>query len=157
MPSAGGFSLIELLVSAAILGVLASVALPLAEMTSKRERERELRTALRDIREALDAYKRAGVEGRIPIQQGASGYPPALDALVMGVVDVKDPGGRMLYFLRRVPRDPFFNNRAVPAAETWGKRSYASPPDSPKPGDDVYDVYSLSSDVGMNGVPYSEW
>ena len=88
---------------------------------------------------------------------GETGYPPDLYALVDGVEDARDPGRSMIYFLRRVPRDPYFPDPSAPAEETWGLRSYASPPDAPRPGDDVFDVYSLSSRVGLNGVPYRDW
>jgi len=72
-------------------------------------------------------------------------------------MDVRDPNGHLMYFLRRVPRDPFFPDASVPAEETWGLRSYASPPDAPRPGADVFDVHSLSSRPSLNGVPYREW
>lgn len=154
---ARGFSLVELLVSAAILGVLASVAMPLAEMTKRRHQESELRIALRDIRQGIDAYKKAGESGKITVQLGQSGYPPSLDELAGGVVDMLNPEGPRLYFLRRIPRDPFHTDRSVAAVDTWGKRSFASPPDDPQEGDDVFDVYSLSAQAGLNGVPYAEW
>lgn len=151
-----GFSYIELLVSVAILGLLAGVALPLAETTVKRQKETELRIALREIRQGLDAYKQAAAAGKIAMAPGDSGYPPSLTELAAGVDDVSRPGKR-LYFLRRVPADPFTAGRALAAVDTWGKRSYATPPDSPAQGADVFDVYSLSSQTGLNGVPYREW
>jgi general secretion pathway protein G len=145
-----GFTLIELLITVAILGLLASVALPLAEVSVQRAKEEELRRALRDIREAIDAYKRAADEGVIEKPADKSGYPPTLAALVEGAVDKRHPKGERIYFLRRVPAD------AV-SGEAWGLRSYASPPDAPKEGDDVYDVYSKSPQKGLNGVPYKDW
>jgi general secretion pathway protein G len=153
----GGFTLIELVVTIAILGVLALAVLPMAETAVKRARESELRSNLREIRAALDAYKRAWDEGRVPRAIGQSGYPPRLEILVQGVADPKDPKGARIYFLRRLPRDPFHDDPVAPATATWGKRSYASPPDSPFEGEDVFDVYSLSEASGLNGVPYRRW
>ena len=152
-----GFTLIELVITVAIVGILASMAVPLVELSLQRAREAELRSALRQIREALDAYKRATEEGRITKSPTESGYPKRLDELVLGVEDVKGPNKKSIYFLRRLPRDPFHPDAALPATETWGKRSYASPPDSPAEGEDVFDVYSLSPRVGLNGVPYRQW
>jgi general secretion pathway protein G len=153
-----GFTLVELMVTLAIVGLLASMALPLAELAVQRTREQELRSALREIRQAIDAYKRATETGSVPRTADATGYPPTLQALVQGGADARDPQGRPLRFLRRVPRDPFFaGDAAVPAAQTWGLRSYASPPDQPQPGKDVYDVYSLSERSGLNGRPYRDW
>jgi general secretion pathway protein G len=152
-----GFTLIELLVTATIVAVMASAALPLAELTVKRTRESELRAALRDIRGAIDAYKQAVDEGRILKKADESGYPPSLDALVDGVADVRSPKKSKIYFLRRLPRDPLHPEPQTPAAQTWRPRSYDSAPDAPQPGRDVYDVYSLSTAEGMNGIPYHQW
>jgi general secretion pathway protein G len=151
-----GFTLIELIITVAIVAILASAALPLAQISVQRGKEQELRTALRQIREAIDAYKQAVDEGRVARAADASGYPPALDALVAGVDDAKLPVRKSIYFLRRLPRDPFAPEN-IPATETWGRRSYASPPDAPREGSDVFDVYSLSERIGLNGVPYKEW
>ena len=156
MRASRGFTLIELLVTVAIIAVLASVALPLNEMTAKRGQEQELRRALREIRDAIDAYKQAVEEGRIVKALGGTGYPKSLDELVNGVEDRKSPKQARIYFLRRLPRDPFADPMLA-AADTWGKRSYASPPDSPSEGDDVFDVYSLSNGTGINGRPYRDW
>jgi general secretion pathway protein G len=145
-----GFTLVELLVTVAILGLLASVALPFAEVTVQRAKEQELRRSLREIRDAIDAYKRAGDEGVIDKALNRSGYPATLATLVEGAVDRKDPKGARIYFLRRVPLDPV-------SGEPWGLRSYASPADAPRSGDDVFDVRSMSEQVGLNGVPYREW
>lgn len=149
-----GFSLVELLVVLAILGLLAGLAMPLAEMTVQRENERELKRALWEIRDALDAYKRAADAGRISQPMGATGYPPDLQTLVMGVQDVKS--GEKLVFLRRIPRDPFAVPD-LPAQSTWQLRSYESGPERPRPGGDVYDVSSSSSRLGLNGVPLKDW
>jgi general secretion pathway protein G len=153
-----GFSLIELMVTMAILALLASVAVPFAQLVQQRHHETELREALRQIRGALDAYKLSVKEGRIQKVEGGSGYPPNLDSLWKGVVDqTQIDSAKKLYFLRRLPRDPFFPDTSAPAAETWGIRSYSSPPDAPVADADVFDVYSLSMASGLNGVPYREW
>ncbi len=152
-----GFTLLELLITVAIVGLLASIALPLSEVTAQRNKEQDLRRALREIREALDAYKRAADNGRIARSADESGYPPSLAALVQGVPNAKSPSGGKLYFLRRVPHDPFSNNPAAPGEATWGLRSFDSPPDEPRPGKNVFDVYSMNGGTGLNGVPYKEW
>ena len=151
-----GFTLIELVITVAILAVLVSAAVPLAEVTRVRAKEAELRAALRTMREAIDAYKRAADEGRVQRAADESGYPRSLEALVNGVQDAKNPGRRQIYFLRRIPRDPFADPE-TPAAAAWGKRSYASPPDAPQEGRDVFDVYSRSTARGLNGIPYNRW
>ena len=152
-----GFSLIELVVTLAILALLASAAVPFGQLLQQRQKETQLRDALRQIRTALDAYRQGAKEGRIEAPADASGYPPDLDALWRGVTDRTRPDAHKLYFLRRLPRDPLFPDGGVAAAETWGLRSYASPADAPAPGKDVFDVYSLSPGTGLNGVPYREW
>jgi len=152
-----GFTLIELLITVAIVGLLASVALPLTELAVQRSKEQELRIALREIRTGIDGYKKAWDEGRIQKSLDDSGYPKKLEVLAEGVEDFKSPKRVKMYFLRRVPRDPMMRDTRSAAAETWGKRAYKSPPDEPQEGDDVYDVYSLSTGVGLNNVPYREW
>ncbi|QID19660.1 type II secretion system protein [Nitrogeniibacter mangrovi] len=152
-----GFTLIELVVTVAIIGVLAAVAMPLAQMTAQRARESELRVALRTLRNGIDAYKAAGEAGRIAVDAEGSGYPPSLEVLVKGVADIKSPEPKLIYFLRRLPRDPFNADPDLPPEQTWGLRSYKSPPDDPQPGEDVFDVYSLSDRVGLNGIPYRQW
>jgi general secretion pathway protein G len=153
-----GFTLIELVVTVAIVALLSTVAFPLAEVAVKRSKEQELRLALREIRSALDAYMQAVEEGRVVHPVGQSAYPESLDILVDGVPDASSPDRKKkLYFLRRIPRDPLFTDPATPAGETWGKRSYASSHDTPEPGADVYDVYSLSAGIGLNGIAYRHW
>lgn len=152
-----GFTLIELLVTAAIVALLATIALPMTELVVQRAKEQELRHDLREIRSAIDAYKKMWDEGRIQKSVDESGYPKSLEVLADGVEDFKSPTRSKLYFLRRIPRDPFSKDTTSPPADTWGKRSYKSPPDDPQEGDDVYDVYTLSQGVGLNGVPYREW
>lgn len=157
-PRLHGFTLIELVVTVAIVGLLAAVAMPMAELVVQRHKEQELRLALREIRGAIDAYKAAGDEGRIKTSVGSSGYPPSLQALVEGTADAKSADGKAkLYFLRRVPRDPFFADPTAAAPETWGQRSYASPPDAPAAGEDVFDVHSRAGGNGLNGIPYRQW
>ncbi len=152
-----GFTLIELVVTLAILGLLAGAAMPLVQLTEQRSKETDLRQALRMVRSALDAYKDAAGRGRIKMELGASGYPPSLQVLIDGVEDIQSEKKVMIYFLRRLPRDPFFADPRAAAAETWGVRSYASPASEPQPGDDVFDVYSMSSGKGLNGISYRDW
>jgi len=154
---ARGFMLIELVIAVAILGVLAAMAVPMLQVTAQRQKEAELRSALRDLRKAIDAYRQAAAERTIQVPADASGYPPSLDDLVRGVPDISRPDHRPIRFLRRLPRDPMHPDGSVPAAATWGTRDYHSAHDDPRAGDDVYDVYSLSPGVGLNGVPYRAW
>ena len=147
---ARGFTLVELLIVVAIMALLASIAAPLAELSYQRGKEQELRTALREIREAIDTYKRAADDGKIEKSADSSGYPPSLKTLVEGVPDKSSPEKSTLYFLRRIPRDPI-------SGEDWGVRAHASPANDPQPGKDVYDVYSKSEEIGLNKVPYKEW
>lgn len=151
-----GFTLIEMLVTVVIVAILASVAMPLSALSQQRAKEQELRQSLREIRMAIDAYKQTVDEGRIARSLDQSGYPPRLSALVEGATDIKSPVSKKIYFLRRIPMDPFAESD-VDAETSWGKRSYDSPPEAPRAGKDVYDVYSLSERTGLNGTPYREW
>jgi len=144
-----GFTLIELVIAVAIIAVLASAALPLNELVVQRAKEQDLRRALREIRTAIDAHKQASDDGRIVKRVGESGFPRRLEDLVEGVEDQKSPKRERMYFLRRLPPDPF--------GEPWGKRSYASPPEEPKEGEDVFDVYTLAPGKGINGRAYRDW
>jgi general secretion pathway protein G len=158
-----GFTLIELVVTVAIVGVLASAVLPVLQLSVQRVKENELRANLREIREAIDAYKKLADVENGPIKKivGQSGYPPNLDILVEGVVDEKDPNKRKIRFLRRIPLDPMQpvnqESNTNDIISNWGLRSYASDANDPREGDDVYDVYSLSKQVGINGLPYAKW
>lgn len=145
-----GFTLIELLAVLAILGALVAMALPLAELTARREREIELKHALWEIRDAIDGYKHMADAGLIQ-QSPPSGYPPDLQTLVIGV---KTNTAATAYFLRSVPQDPF---APVTPDGGWALRSYRSLPDHPEPGDDVFDVHSRSVEVGLNGIALSQW
>ncbi len=152
-----GFTYIEIIFTVAIVALMATAIVPYVELSVTRKKEAELRHNLREIRTALDAFKKAVDEGVIAQPADASGYPPRLEMLVEGVVNAQDPEQRPIYFLRRLPRDPMYEGAIETAAATWGKRSYDSPPDNPSPGKDVFDVYSLSREKGLNGVPYHEW
>lgn len=152
-----GFTLVELVVTVAIVALLASVAMPLVEVSVQRSKEQDLRYALRQIREAIDAYKLAADEGRIARTLGSTGYPKTLVSLAEGVEDIKSPTRKKIYFLRSIPRDVFFREPSVKPELTWGLRSYASSPDDPRSGDDVYDVYSKALGSGLNGIEYRKW
>lgn len=151
-----GFTMIEMIAVLMILSLMAVAVLPVAELVVQRSKERELRAALSEIRQALDAYKRAVDAGRVLAQPGASGFPARLADLAEGTEDARDPQRRPIHFLRRVPRDPFAPPD-VAAEASWGLRAYASPASDPRPGADVFDVFSQASGVGLNGVPYREW
>lgn len=151
-----GFTLIEMLVVLAILGFLGSAARPMLGLQVQRSQERELREALRTLRGAIDRYHRAATAGQVQLLPGQSGYPPTLDALIDGVPDMRSGSNRRLYFLRRIPRDPFADP-ALPAAQTWALRSADSPPGDPRPGRDVFDVMSRSQRRALDGSAYSQW
>jgi len=150
-----GYSFIELLIVTAILFVLASAVMPLAQVTSQRQREAELRANLRQMRTAIDKFKDAVDQGRISqteLQPGSEGYPPDLETLVEGVPIQGDASGAMLKFLRRVPVDPMTNST------DWGKRSYQDRPDAQSWGrQNVFDVYTKSDATALDGTKYREW
>jgi general secretion pathway protein G len=157
-----GFSYVEMVFAVAMLAMLAAVATPYLEKNIQRKKELELRQNLRQIRTAIDDYKTAADQGKVKKSIGDSGYPHRLEDLVKGVEDITDPEKKKLRFLRHVPADPMhpkssqLDNNLSPEG-TWGKRSYDSDADNPREGNDVYDVYSLSADIGMNGIPYAQW
>jgi general secretion pathway protein G len=162
----GGFTLIELLVTVAILGIVALTAMPMVEIVTVKQREQELRQALRTIRTALDAHKAAADAGLLPKAAGESGYPATLDMLTQPLdVAAARPGSaaaagqapQRLVFLRQLPRDPFHPDPHTPAAQTWDTRSYASRPDEPQPGPDVFDIASRSPRMALDGTPYARW
>ena len=150
-----GYSFVELLVVSVILLILASAIAPLAQVTIQRQREVELRRALREIRTAIDKYKDAvdlGVIGGANLDSENQGYPPDLETLVEGVETVNDTDGGRVKFLRRIPPDP------IAKSDDWGLRSYQDSPDSSRwGGDNVYDVYSKATGTGLDGSRYREW
>ena len=149
--SQAGFTIVEMVIVVAILAILASAAIPLATTTRKRSKEADLRASLREMRYAIDEYKRYSDAGLIPVDLGAEGYPSELEDLVEGV-EVVGQVDQQVRFLRRIPVDP------MTGEAEWGMRSFQDAPDSPSwGGENVYDVYSLSEGIGLNGVPYSEW
>ena len=152
-----GFTLIELMVSLALLALLAVATLPMTELTLRRSQEQQLRQALRDIRHAIDAYKQASDDGRIAKGLNDSGYPPNLEVLETGVANKHKLNGGNNYFLRKIPRDPMCDCPDMPAAQTWRLRSYDSPFDAPEEGADVFDVTSMNTQKGLNGVSYDQW
>jgi len=158
-----GFTFIELVITLALIGLLSMFALPLYEMTATRNKESELRQALRTIRMGIDAYKAATDGGSLARETGSSGYPPTLEKLtesleLLGKRDLTNTlASQRMVILRRLPRDPFFADPSVPAEMTWNIRSYASRPNDPQPGDDVFDVSSKSGRIALDGTPYSSW
>lgn len=151
----GGFSFIELLVVIGILFVLASAAMPLAQVASQRQRETELRRTLREMRTAIDKFKDSVDIGQIPtteLSPGSEGYPPDLETLVEGVSAANDASGRKLKFLRRVPIDPMTNSTE------WALRAYGDRPDSTSwGGKNVFDVRTTSQGTALDGTKYKDW
>ena len=150
-----GYTFVELLVVTTILLVLASAVMPLAQVTSQRQREAELRRTLREMRTAIDAFKDAVDQGRIPtteLEPANEGYPPDLETLVEGISAANDASGRKLRFLRRIPIDP------ITAGTDWGLRSYQDAPTSTSWGrQNVFDVYTKSGGTALNGTKYKDW
>jgi general secretion pathway protein G len=151
-----GFTFVELLVVTALVAILATAVMPLAKVTMQRQREIELRRALRELRTAIDHYKDAADQGQIPptsIRAGSEGYPPDLETLVVGVRAAGEGGtDRKLKFLRRIPIDP------MTRSAEWGLRAYQDKPDSKSwGGQDVYDVYSKSEGTALDGTKYADW
>ena len=150
-----GYSFVELLIVTAILFILASAVMPLAQVTSQRQRESELRTALRQMRTAIDKFKDSVDQGRIAqteVKPGSEGYPTDLETLVEGVPIQGDASGAKLKFLRRIPKDPMTNSYE------WGMRSYQDKPDSNSWGrENVFDVYTKSEGTALDGTKYRDW
>jgi len=143
-----GLTLIELIVATSILLILSGMAVPLARVTIKRQREKDLRAALWQLRDGIDRYKDAADRGAFQIKVGSEGYPPDLDTLVKGV----DVGGKKLKFLRRIPNDPMTGDT------DWGLRSMQDDPDSDSwDGNNVFDVYTKSTGVALDGTKYKDW
>jgi general secretion pathway protein G len=154
-PAQDGYSFIELLVVIGILFVLASAAMPLAQVASQRQRETELRRSLREMRTAIDKFKDAVDIGQIPTTEltpTSEGYPPDLETLVEGVTPANDASGRKLKFLRRIPIDPLTNSTE------WGLRAYQDKPDATSwGGQNVFDVYTTSRGTALDGTKYRDW
>jgi general secretion pathway protein G len=147
-----GFTLVELIVSFTIMALLTTMAVPLAAYKVKRDKERELRYALREIRKAIDAYKDASLANKIDVKLGTEGYPESLEILVQGVKMSQSPDGKVIKFLRRIPMDP------MTGTYDWGKRSMQDDPKSQSwGGQNVFDVYTKSTERARDGTPYAEW
>lgn len=147
-----GLGLVELIVAFTILTLLTAIALPLARFKVRREKERELRYALREMRTAIDKYKDTCDKGGMEKKMGTECYPESLDQLVEGVKLANDASGKKIRFLRRLPRDPFTNST------DWGLRSTQDDPKSTGwGGQNVFDVYTKTMEKSPDGTPYSEW
>jgi general secretion pathway protein G len=147
-----GFTLVELIVSFTIMSLLTTMAVPLASYRVKRDKERELRYALREIRKAIDAYKDASLANKIDIKLGTEGYPESLEILVQGVKLSQSPDGKTIKFLRRIPMDP------MTGTYDWGKRSMQDDPKSQSwGGQNIFDVYTKSTERARDGTAYSDW
>jgi general secretion pathway protein G len=150
-----GFTFLELVIVTAILMILASTVMPMAQVTAQRQREVELRRSLREMRTAIDKFKDAVDQGTIPtteLEPGNEGYPPDLETLVNGVSVANDASGRKLKFLRKIPIDPMTNSTE------WGKRAYQDRPDSQSwGGKNVFDVYTTNEGTALDGTKYKDW
>lgn len=155
MRSEQGYTFVEVVVVSAILLILAAAVMPLAQVTSQRQREAELHRSLREMRTAIDKFKDAVDGGQIAVSElepGSEGYPPDLKTLVEGVNAANDASGRKLKYLRRIPIDPMTNSME------WGLRAYQDKPDSSSwGGHNVYDVYTRSAAMGLDGTKYRDW
>ena len=146
-----GFTLAEMTMVGAIMIILAAMALPLGKHALKSRKEAELRMHLRIMRNAIDEYKRFSDGGLIPIELGTDGYPPDMETLIDGV-DLVGQINKSFRFLRRIPVDP------MTGEAEWGMRSFQDDWDSSSwGGENLFDVFSLSEGVGLNGIPYAEW
>jgi general secretion pathway protein G len=152
---AAGYTFVELLVVSTIVLILASAVMPLAKVTTTRQREAELRRVLREMRTAIDKYKDAAdtaVISPLDVKVGSEGYPPDLDALVEGVTPTNDVTGRKLKFLRKIPVDPMTHGTE------WGLRSYQDRPDATRwGGQNVFDVYTTFEGTALDGTKYKSW
>ena len=152
---ARGYTFVELLVVSTIILILASAIMPLAKVTARRQRESELRRALREMRTAIDKYKDQADLGNIStldLKPGNENYPPDLQTLVDGVTAANDPTGRKLKFLRHIPVDP------MTRGTDWGLRSYQDKPDSTRwGGQNVFDVYTTFDGTALDGTKYRDW
>ena len=147
-----GLTLVELIVAFTIMAMLTAMAVPLTRYKVRRDKERELVYALREIRKAIDDYKDASLAGKIEVKLGTDGYPESLDQLVQGVKLLQDATGKKIKFLRRIPIDPMTNIR------DWGMRSMQADPASQSwDRQNVFDVYSKSTERARDGTSYSEW
>ncbi|WP_007373504.1 type II secretion system protein [Kosakonia radicincitans] len=152
-----GFTLIEMMISLALLATLASAAIPIYQRQEQQRNEEELRVALRDIRSAIDRYGQLVEEGIIEKDADMTNWPAWLDLLVDGVVNKKSPNKEKIYLLRRIPRDPFCDCDGRKNTETWRVRASTQAPGETTGGKDVWDVSSTSSQPGLNGIPYAQW
>jgi general secretion pathway protein G len=147
-----GLTLVELIVAFTILSLLTSMAVPLARYRVRRDQERELRYALREIHKAIDDYKDAALGGKIDVKLGTEGYPESLEQLVEGVKLIQSPDGKKIKFLRRIPKDP------MTGTYDWGKRSMQDDPGSQSwGGQNVFSVYTKSTARARDGTLYAEW
>ena len=147
-----GLTLVELIVAFTILALLTGMAVPLARYKVRRDKERDLQYALREIRKSIDDYKDAALAGKIEVKLGTEGYPESLEQLVDGVKLLQDAEGKKVKFLRRVPLDPMTNTRE------WGMRSMQDDPKSNSWGrQNVFDVHTKSFERARDGTPYAEW